>query len=283
METRRIRGGVEVSDRFDGAVVVVTGAGKGIGETLARRFAAEGAKVAVADIDSNAAEAVATSLHGAVALEVDVSSGSSVEHLVGEVASRLGPVDVLVNNAAIAEADGALVTDETQWDREIAVDLKGPFLSARAVLPSMIDRRAGVIVNIASVNGLGYFGLEAYSAAKAGLISLTRALATRYGPYGIRVNAVAPGSVVTPAWDKSIAVDPDILERLRKWYPLGRMGTPDDVADAVLFLASEQAAWITGVVLPVDGGLTAGNGVMTRELLSRTKEPFAPLGGGEQS
>src|SRR5262245_9218253 len=135
----------------------------------------------------------------------------------------------------------------------------------------MIERKCGVIVNIASVNALGYFGNEAYSAAKAGIISLTESLAARYGRYGIRANAIAPGSIRTPIWQHRIDKDPGVLNRLKKWYPLGRIGEPEDVANAALFLASDAAAWISGIVLRVDGGLMAGNPLMAEDLLVESR------------
>src|SRR5215211_7585898 len=145
--------------------------------------------------------------------------------------------------------------------------LKGPFLCSQAVLPDMVENGSGVILNISSVNALGYYGNEAYSAAKAGILSLTRSLAVRYGPSGIRINAIAPGTLRTPAWEERRRANPEVFERLTKWYPLGRVGEPEDVAGAALFLASDDAAWITGAVLPVDGGLTAGNMQMMEEMI----------------
>ncbi|HEX2243270.1 MAG TPA: SDR family oxidoreductase, partial [Gammaproteobacteria bacterium] len=130
--------------------------------------------------------------------------------------------------------------------------------------------RSGVILNISTVNALAYYGNEAYSAAKAGVLSLTRSLAVRYGPFGVRANAIAPGTLRTSAWKERRQRDPDVFERLAKWYPLGRVGEPEDVAGAALFLASDEAAWISGAMLPVDGGLTVGNLQMAREII---KEP----------
>jgi len=254
--------------RFSDQVVVVTGGGSGIGRVTAGRFAAEGASVVIGDRAGDKAEAVAHEIEAsggnAIATETDVSSGPDVDGMFAAAERAFGSVDVLVNNAAIAEADGILVTDAKAWDRELAVVLRSVFLCSKRVLPGMIEQRRGVIVNVASVNAIAYFGLEAYSAAKAGMISLTRAMAVRYGPYGIRVNAVAPGSIRTPIWQERIDREPQLFERIVKWYPLGRVGEPDDVANAVLFLASEEAAWITGTVLRVDGGLLAGNGVSAR-------------------
>jgi NAD(P)-dependent dehydrogenase (short-subunit alcohol dehydrogenase family) len=126
-----------------------------------------------------------------------------------------------------------------------------------------------VIVNVASVNAVGFYGNEAYSAAKAGLLSLTRSLAVGYGKHGIRCNAVVPGTIATPIWQQRVDRDPAILERLKRWYPLGRVGTPQDVGAAIAFLAGDDASWITGVALPVDGGLLAGNGPMTDDILGR--------------
>jgi NAD(P)-dependent dehydrogenase (short-subunit alcohol dehydrogenase family) len=131
----------------------------------------------------------------------------------------------------------------------------------------MIRRKSGVILNVSSVNALGYFGNEAYSAAKAGILSLTRSLAVRYGPSGIRANAIAPGTLKTPAWEERSSRDPEIFDRVASWYPLGRVGEPEDIANAALFLASDEASWITGVVLPVDGGLLAGTAKFMQEIV----------------
>ncbi len=239
---------------------------------MAQRFAAEGAKVAVVDWIEELAVAVSAEISSAggqaVAIRTDVSAAAEVDAMVAEVGSRLGPVDVLVNNAAIADGDDLLRIDEATWDRDVAVVLRSVFLCSKAVLAPMIDRGGGAIVNITSVNGLTALGNEAYSAAKAGVINLTQGIAVRYGRHGIRCNAIAPGTIRTPIWQERIDRDPVVFQRLVKWYPLGRVGEPDDVANAALFLASDDASWITGTVLPVDGGLLAGNWRMTRELLA---------------
>jgi NAD(P)-dependent dehydrogenase (short-subunit alcohol dehydrogenase family) len=258
--------------RFKDKAVIVTGGGSGIGRVIAQRFAAEGARVAVVDWIGERADAVTAEIVAsggkAESILADVSSGRDVTAMARTVTERLGAIDVLVNNAAIADGDDVLEIDEATWEHDVAVVLKGVFLCSKAVLPSMIERRHGVIVNIASVNGLSALGNEAYSAAKAGVINLTQGIAVRYGKHGIRCNAIAPGTIRTPIWQERIDRDPVVFKRLVKWYPLGRVGEPEDVANASLFLASDEASWITGVVLPVDGGLLAGNFPMTRELLA---------------
>jgi meso-butanediol dehydrogenase/(S,S)-butanediol dehydrogenase/diacetyl reductase len=254
--------------RFERKVVVVTGSGSGIGRVMAERFAGEGASVAIVDWHGDRAQEVASKVPRTLAVTADVSSGLGVQSMMTAVESRLGPVEILVNNAAIADADDLLRTDEPTWDRDVAVVLKSVFLCSKAVLPSMIERQSGVIVNITSVNGLSALGNEAYSAAKAGVINLTQSIAVRYGRHGVRCNAIAPGTIRTPIWQERVDRDPAVFQRLVKWYPLGRVGEPGDVASAALFLASDDAAWITGTVLRVDGGLLAGNYRLTRELLA---------------
>ena len=248
--------------------MVVTGSGSGIGLVMAQRFAGEGARVAVVDWHEDRAAAVAGEIPRALAVHADVSSGSDVTSMADAVRSGLGPVDVLVNNAAIAEGDDVLRMDEATWEKDVDVVLKSVFLCSRAFLPEMIERRRGSIVNITSVNALSALGNEAYSAAKAGVINLTQGIAVRYGAFGVRCNAIAPGTIRTPIWQERVDRDPSVFERLVKWYPLGRVGEPDDIANAAMFLASDEAAWITGTVLRVDGGLLAGNHLMMRELLT---------------
>lgn len=248
--------------RFAGTRVIVTGAASGIGRVTAARFAAEGASVAVADRDAEGVARVVSEIEAAggraLGCLADVAVTEQVNAMAARAAEALGGVDVLVNNAAVCSADGVLETDDEAWDRELSVDLRGVFACTRAVLPGMIERGSGAIVNMTSVNGLAFFGNEAYSAAKAGVVSFTRSVAVRYGRHGVRCNAVAPGTIRTPAWDDRARRDPTVFDRLARVYPLGRVGEPEDVAAAVLFLASADASWITGTVLRVDGGILAG-------------------------
>jgi NAD(P)-dependent dehydrogenase (short-subunit alcohol dehydrogenase family) len=257
-------------------VAIITGSGSGLGRVLAHRFAAEGAAVVVADVVGQRATTVANEISEAggksLAQTTDVTNAADVEALVGASREAFGSVEILINNAAKATDADFLDVREEAWDEDVAIALKGSFLCSQAVLADMTENRSGVILNISSVNALAYFGNEAYSAAKAGILNLTRSLAVRYGPFGVRVNAIAPGTLKTPAWEQRRRQDPDVFERVAKWYPLGRIGEPEDVAGAALFLASDEAAWISGAVLPVDGGLTAGNMEMAREIINESDD-----------
>jgi meso-butanediol dehydrogenase / (S,S)-butanediol dehydrogenase / diacetyl reductase len=249
--------------RLDGRTALVTGGGSGIGRAICRRFASDGASVVVADLVGARAQEVAAEVGGR-AVHADVTVAADVERMAAEA----GRVDVLVNNAGGGMADDLLEIDEDEWDADVELNLKSAYLCSKAVLPGMIEQGSGVIVNIVSVNGLAFFANEPYSAAKAGLISLTRSMATRYGHHGVRAVAIAPGTIRTPIWQERVDREPAIFERLVRWYPLRRVGEPEDVAAAAAFLASDDAGWITGEVLRVDGGLLAGNERMSRELVA---------------
>ena len=262
--------------RFQRRVAIITGSGSGLGRVLAHRFAAEGAAVVVADVVEQYATTVADEISGAggrsLAQTTDVTNAADVDAMVEAAREAFGSVEILVNNAAKATDADFLDVSEEAWDEDVAIALKGSFLCSQAVLGDMTENRSGVILNISSVNALAYFGNEAYSAAKAGILNLTRSLAVRYGPFGVRVNAIAPGTLRTPAWEQRRQKDPDVFDRVAKWYPLGRIGEPEDVAGAALFLASDEAAWISGTVLPIDGGLTAGNMEMAREIINESDD-----------
>ncbi|MFF1933324.1 SDR family NAD(P)-dependent oxidoreductase [Streptomyces sp. NPDC058228] len=247
--------------RFDGYGVLITGAGQGIGAATARRLAGEGARVLVTDLDGDRAEHTAAAIRKtgatAEALPCDVGDRTAVEAAVARAVEAFGTLDVLVNNAYRCTPDTPLFEDEPDdvWQGDLDATLTGPYRCARAALPHLVASGRGAIVNIGSVNGEQDFGNHAYSAAKAGLGSLTRTLAGHAGPRGVRVNLVAPGTIRTDAW-----AGRDLeLDRVSAVYPLGRVGEPDDIAAAVAFLASRDAAWITGTTLRVDGGLLAVN------------------------
>jgi meso-butanediol dehydrogenase / (S,S)-butanediol dehydrogenase / diacetyl reductase len=253
--------------RLSHKTALITGGGSGIGQAIARLFAQERANVVVLDRIATRAEETARQI-GQAALPVvgDVTNAYDVARAVELAFQHFGRIDILVNNAAIAAGDDILTIDEETWDLNLNVVLKSVFLCSKAVLPYMLEAGQGVIVNIASVNGQMGLGEEPYSAAKAGVINLTQNLAVRYGPKRIRANVICPGTIQTPIWQPRVDEEPDVFERLAAWYPLGRVGQPEDVAEAALFLASDAAGWITGAVLNVDGGLTAGNYRMSVDL-----------------
>ncbi|GAA0648448.1 SDR family NAD(P)-dependent oxidoreductase [Kutzneria viridogrisea] len=252
--------------RFEDEVAVVTGGAHGIGLAIVRRLAEEGAVVAVADLDGAAAESVAAQV-GGLAITCDVGDRSSVGAAFATVLHRYGRLDVLVNNVGVCVLTPFEQTDDEVWQRSVDPTLTGAVRCIQAALPHLLANPAGgSVVSIGSVNGLMAFGDPAYSAAKAGLQSLTQNMAGRYGPQalrargqggpGVRFNLVAPGTVRTRSWtsDENKA---SALDRVARHYPMGRVGEPEDIAAAVAFLASSDAAWITGAVLPVDGGITA--------------------------
>lgn len=256
--------------KFKGNVVAITGASGGIGRELCRYFGGEGATIAAFDL-SPAVMAFADELRTtgikAEAAVVDIGDANAVKEVFARLQSTLGDAEILINNAGVSHNPALGRTTPEGWRDDVNANLNGAYNCACAVLPGMQARKKGVIVNIGSVNGFSALGDAAYSAGKAGMVSLTRSLAQEFGRHNIRVNIVCPGTVRTPIWDERSKRNPEVLEQLTRWYPLGRIVEPIEVMHAVAFLASDAASAITGVALPVDCGLMAGNIVMARELI----------------
>lgn len=244
-----------MTDRLKAKTALVTGGGRGIGEAICRAFAAQGARVAVADIDPAAADATVGDLPGdeGLAVEMDVASTDSVRKGVERAISCFGHLDILVNNAGVVTYTTVDDCSEEVWDRIFAVNLKGTFFCAQAAAGHMKDRGSGTIINMSSLaakNG-GLAAGPPYAAAKAGVLTLTITLARALAPHGIRVNGIAPGIIDT---QMTRGLSPDHAELARQ-IPLGEKGTPEDVAHCALFLASEEARHITGEIIDVNGGL----------------------------
>jgi NAD(P)-dependent dehydrogenase (short-subunit alcohol dehydrogenase family) len=248
--------------RLEGKVAVITGGASGLGEATAKRFAKEGARVVVADLDAGAAAAVAEQLDGeAIGVAVDVGDVAQTEAMAAAAIDAFGGIDIVFANAGIPGEGSAHDMDPAVWERVIRVDLTGVYLSVRAALPSMMQRGGGSAILTASTAGIsGLPSLAPYSAAKAGVVGLARQLAIDYAQHGIRANAICPGTIVTPLVRAAYAQrGGDIEERIAARaadVPLGRMGDPTDVANLALFLASDESGWITGQVHVVDGGVT---------------------------
>jgi len=241
--------------RLDGKTVLVTGAGGGIGRALVAALNDAGAEVIGADVEP--ALLAGLDLSGRILFDqADVAATRSavLSHLDAH-----GTPDAVVANAGFTRAEHLDQLDDVKWASEIALNLNGAYALVDPVVAAMAARGGGSIVFVSSVNALGHYGNPAYSAAKAGLVAYSKAIAVERGRDGIRSNVVAPGSVRTPAWDHRLEADPGLLGKVLPHYPLGRLVSPTDVANAAVFLCSDAAAGITGAVLPVDAGLTAGN------------------------
>jgi len=250
--------------RFEGKVVVVTGGGGGIGGATSRRFAAEGARVAVFDLNLDAAKKVAADIAAAggvaEAFACDIAKRADVDAAVAAVEARLGPIDVLVNNAGWDVFRPFVKTEPAQWEKLIAINLTGALHMHHAVLPGMAARKAGRIVNIASdAARVGSSGEAVYAACKGGLVAFSKTIAREHARHGVTVNVVCPGPTDTALFAeyKEGAGNPEkLVEAFTRSIPLGRIGQPDDLPGAILFFSSDDAAYVTGQVLSVSGGLT---------------------------
>ena len=239
---------------FSGKVVIVTGSARGIGKSIAQRFSEAGAKVVISDLDQDAVSAVASEMPGeAVGIKANVTDAADVDSLIKQAVEKYGRVDVVVNNAGITRDTLMIRMDEKDWDMVLDINLKGSFLVTKSAAKVMMKQRSGRIVNVSSVVGLfGNAGQTNYSASKAGLIGLTKSAAKELGARGVTVNAVAPGFIET---EMTSALSEAAREAFLERTVIKRAGSPDDVASAVMFLASDDAAYITGHVIAVDGGM----------------------------
>ena len=248
--------------------ILITGACGGIGRALCQAFVDAGDFVFAQDREAGQLQNLVSELGQtrSCAIAADLTDAQTLRAALLEKTQLHGDIHALVANAGAAEALTLQSTTEESWKKDMDLNLNGTFHSVEAVRGAMQAAGKGNIVIIGSVNGMTSFGHPAYSVAKAGLISYTKALAMEFGKFGIRANMVCPGTVKTQAWQARVDKNPQVFEDLKKWYPLRDFATPQDIADAVMFLASDAARVITGVVLPVDGGLMAGNQVFAREL-----------------
>ncbi len=251
--------------RLEGRAAVVTGGSIGIGAAIARLFALEGARVALMDVDIARAQETARKIReggGACrAYAADVSRADQVARAAAQILADEPVIDILVNNAGIWRPGTVVELDEQTWDSVVGTNLKGTFLVSRQFLPGMVERRRGVVINVASVAGLvGAAGASCYAASKGGVVNLSRSMALDFAPYNVRVNCLCPGMTDTAQGDAVVGhykPGANPTEAKRGWQPLARVGTPDDAATAALYLASDDSAFMTGSVHVIDGGLTA--------------------------
>lgn len=245
--------------RLKDRVALITGAGGGIGEAIAVRFAREGAKVVINDVNPDGASKVADTIKSAggeaIVIKADVTNKSQVEAMVREITAKYGKLDIVVNNAGINRDAMVKKMDENQWDQVININLKGTFLVCQAGMMPMMEANYGRIINTSSIGSLGNIGQANYAASKAGVIGLTRTLALELAKYNINVNCVAPGATSTPM---TKGIPEPIAKAISEKIPLKRFADPSEIANMHLFLASDEASYITGQVIFVDGGISVG-------------------------
>jgi NAD(P)-dependent dehydrogenase (short-subunit alcohol dehydrogenase family) len=252
-----------MTNTFEGRVALVTGAGSGIGRASALLFAQRGARVVAADVNGDAAQETVQTIEAeggaSTATQTDVSSPAEVEAMVAQALQTYGRIDCAFNNAGIeGEMAPTAQCSEANWDRTIAVNLKGVWLCMRAEIPAMLEQGAGAIVNCASVAGLvGFAGLPAYCASKGGIVQLTKTAALEYAQHGIRVNALCPGVIHTPMVDRLTGEEAQAEAQFTALEPIGRMGTPQEMAQAAVWLCSDEASFVTGHPFAADGGFVA--------------------------
>jgi NAD(P)-dependent dehydrogenase (short-subunit alcohol dehydrogenase family) len=251
---------------LSGKTALITGAAGGIGKAICQLFAELGATVIACDNAADRLAAFASGKPNLHPIAADITDDKAFAAALAPAVAKAGAPTILVNNVGFTTAETLDATTLKDWRFEVEGNLTGAFIVTEAVRHGMAKAGGGAIVNIGSVNGLGFYGNPAYSAAKAGLESFTRSLAMALAKDKIRANIICPGTIRSPAWDKRMENDPTTLQRVSRWYPIGRVGEPIDVARAAAFLASDAASFITGATLVVDGGLTAGNPIMAAEI-----------------
>ncbi|TSA19766.1 MAG: SDR family oxidoreductase, partial [Actinomycetales bacterium] len=251
----------QFASELAGRTIVITGGGRSIGREMVAAAAAAKMKVAILEVNKVNLDKTVAELKSAggdvTGYVVDLEVKSQIVDAIAKIEKDFGKIEVFVNNAGFHDGEDMLASTLEMWNKTFAINTTAPFLCIQAVLPGMIARNSGSIINIGTVNSKMMIGSDSYTASKAALHAITRTVAVRYGKHNIRCNTIVPGTIATEVWQERIDRNPTIFENLKSWYPLGRVGKPSDITSAVLFLASDQAPWMTGTEFVVDGGLLA--------------------------